>query len=188
MQLGKGKSHLLKAFYPCHGDPFAIFKTSIMNKKQCINRIPALLLLLVALNGCMPGLPSVPGRKKLPADEKKFLVQLADPANDSATINLINTYRPIAIPFLAEWAKENRGGVTIDLRAAEGGNRLYAHYLLQKEGYFNIPVELIWDSQSASRAARFLEFANGCSEVNILNAGQDAGEIGLNCSYPGPNF
>jgi hypothetical protein len=142
------------------------------------------LLMLVFAAGCMPNMPGSPTRKKLPPDETKLPFHLSDPANDSALVSLLNTYRPIAIPMLTQWAKEQQGGIVVDLRASESEVPQSASYLIQRENAFTIPVELIWDSRSASRAAYFLQLANDYKEVNITRTG---GGIS-NCFNAGLNF
>jgi len=131
-----------------------------MNKKCLI-----ILLAVVLSAGCMPEGPA--SRKKLPPDEQKLPIHLADPSNDEAVVNLLNTYRPVAIPMLAKLAKEQPGGIVIDLRSDESMEPLSAVYVIQKEKAFSIPVQLLWDGRSATRAAYFLKLANGYKEVNI---------------------
>ena len=147
-----------------------------MNKKCLI------ALLIVCLSaGCMPEAPSTVPRKKLPPDEQKVPIHLADPSNDAALVNLLNTYRPVAIPMLTKWAKEQHGSIVIDLRADESMEPLSASYLIQRDNAFSIPVQLVWDGRSASRAAYFLKLANGYKEVNITKTGEGFSAFRSDC-------
>jgi hypothetical protein len=145
-----------------------------MNKKCLI-----ILLMVILSAGCMPEGPA--SRKKLPPDEQQLPIRLADPANDEALVNLLNTYRPVAIPMLAKWAKEQPGGVVIDLRADESMEPLSAAYLIQRDKAFSIPVQLVWDRRSASRAAYFMKLANGYKEVNITKIGEGFSAFRSDC-------
>ncbi|SKA29484.1 hypothetical protein SAMN04488128_103126 [Chitinophaga eiseniae] len=145
--------------------------------KQCL----IILLIVILSAGCMPEASGPVARKKLPPDEQKLPVHLADPANDEALVNLLNTYRPLAIPMLTKLAKEQRGGIVIDLRADESMEPLSAAYLIRKDNVFSIPVQLVWDGRSASRAAYFLKLANGYKEVNITRISEGFSAFRSDC-------
>lgn len=154
-----------------------------MNKKHLVS-----LLILMLSASCMPnmpfGTPGEPARKKLPPDEKKVAFFLSDPAGDSAVIGLLNTYRPLAIPMLTQWANDQPGGIVVDLRPDESELARNATYLIKRDHAFTIPVELIWDSRSADRANFFLKLANDYKEVQITPTSNGIS----NCFSPGLNF
>lgn len=145
-----------------------------MNKKCLI-----ILLMVILSAGCMPEGPA--SRKKLPPDEQRLPIHLADPANDEALVNLLNTYRPVALPMLAKLAKEQPGGIVIDLRADESMEPLSAAYVIRRDKVFSLPIQLVWDGRSASRAAYFLKLANGYKEVNITKIGEGLSAFGSDC-------
>lgn len=146
-----------------------------MNKKNLI----IILLLVVLAAGCAPEGPSA--RKRLPPDEEKVPIHLADPANDEAVVNLLNTYRPFAIPMLTKLAKEQHGGIVVDFRANGSMEQLSATYLIKRDNLFSIPVQLLWDGRSATRAAYFLKLANGYKEVSITKLSDGFAAFGSDC-------
>ncbi|MBS1579030.1 MAG: hypothetical protein JST29_05255 [Bacteroidetes bacterium] len=97
-------------------------------------------------------------------------IALTDPSMDSSAMNLLNTYKPFALPLIAEWAKQNKA-VALDFRTI-GGTEERAEYTIERPGSFSIPVIFLWDKLSARRAAFFMQQLNDapagfvCKKVN----------------------
>lgn len=141
-----------------------------------------MLLLSISIWSCGPSAPLGPERKKLPGDEKHMLIPLPDAADDSATLSLVNTYKPIAIPFLTQWAQQQQTGVVIDLRQDESQQLQRTEYLVQRQNAFSIPVVFIWDRSSATRAARFINILESYQAVKA-NRISSSGIGGSNCFH-----
>lgn len=103
--------------------------------------------------------------------ETLFAVSLPDAADDSLIMNLVNTYRPLAVPLLTGWVLQQQHPVLIDLRAPGSQHTQRADYLLQKEGAFTLPVVFIWDSYSAGRADSYIQlmYTNPAISVTRLS-------------------
>ena len=142
-----------------------------------------ILLLSVSIWSCGPASPSAPERKKLPGDEKHKLIPLPDPADDSATLALVNNYKPIAIPLLTQWAQQQQTGVVIDLRKDESQQVQRTEYLVQRQNAFSIPVVFLWDRSSAARAAGFINILESYPAVKA-NRISSSGIGGSNCFHP----
>lgn len=154
-----------------------------MNRNQTTCNTVILLLSIIAWSCGGPASPSAPERKKLPGDEKYMLIPLPDPADDSATMNMVNTYKPIAIPFLTQWAQQQQTGVVIDLRADENQQLQRAEYLVQRQNAFSIPVVFLWDRSSAVRAASFISILEAYPAVKANRISSRGTGFG-NCFHP----
>lgn len=140
------------------------------------SRYAVLILLLAVVGvGCGPASPAAPARKKLPGDEQYMLIPLPDPAADSATISLVNSYKPLAIPFLTQWAQQQQTGVIIDLRENESLQQQRAEYLVQRADAFSISVVFIWDRHSMMRAAHFMNMLETFPAVQAQRIGGTGG-------------
>jgi hypothetical protein len=116
------------------------------------------------------GLPFTTGYVDLQVSggtETLFAVSLPDAADDSLIINLINTYRPLAVPLLTGWVQQQQYPVLIDLRAPGSQNTQRADYLLQKQGAFSLPVVFLWDSYSARRADSYMQLMHTNPAISI---------------------
>lgn len=83
-------------------------------------------------------------------------IPMGDAESDSLVINLINTYKPFAIPMLSEWNKQNKKGVLIDFRPRPGSSYSSSEFNLESSGSFSFPVVFIYDGNSALRASAFM--------------------------------
>jgi hypothetical protein len=103
--------------------------------------------------------------------ETLFAVSLPDAADDSMIMNLVNTYRPLAVPLLTSWVQQQQHPVLIDLRAPGSQHTQRADYLLQKQGAFSLPVVFLWDSYSAGRADSYMQlmYTNTAISVTCLS-------------------
>jgi hypothetical protein len=156
-----------------------------MKKRQTKRNAVMLALLSITVWSCSPTSPGMPERKKLPGDEKYMLIPLPDPADDSATISLVNAYKPIAIPFLTQWSAQQQTGVMIDFRADEEQQILRAEYLVQRQHAFSIPVVFLWDRNSAVRAASFMNMLETYSAVKANRISGSGFNSGFgNCFHP----
>ena len=84
-------------------------------------------------------------------------VSLPGAAEDSAAMNLVNLYRPLASTLLSQWGGIGRDGVLIDLRSRPGAYNQRADYLLEKHNAFSIPVIFLWDQAASGRVAVFMQ-------------------------------
>ncbi|WP_146217454.1 hypothetical protein [Chitinophaga sp. S165] len=100
-----------------------------------------------------------------------FAVSFPDATDDSLILNLINTYRPLAVPLLTQWVQQQQYPVLIDLRAPGSQHTQRADYLLQKEGAFTLPVVFLWDNYSAGRAGNYMQvlYSNPAISVSRLS-------------------
>ncbi|MBO9151363.1 hypothetical protein ACFOTA_04030 [Chitinophaga sp. GCM10012297] len=146
-----------------------------------MNRIHLFCIALAAALCSCGGPMALPAeRKKLPGDESTTSIPLPNAADDSATMNLVNTYKPMAVPLLAQWAQQGGTGVTIDLRADATRPALRAEYRVERAQEFSIPVEFVWDAASAGRAAVFIRELESWSAVSVRSIGSASG----NCFQP----
>ena len=107
------------------------------------------------------GLPFATGSVDLSTDggaSSYYSLSLPDPNYDSLALSLVNNYKPLALSFLSQWAKQCNGkGFIIDLRSsAINGNR--QDYSVEFAGN-TVPVVLLWDNSSSARAETFLNNA-----------------------------
>lgn len=101
------------------------------------------------------------------ANQQRFVsVPLPDASLDSSALVLINGLKPFAGILMAQWANSRRSGVMIDLRAKKGQERLQADYMLETPNASFIPVVLIWDRASASRATTIRSILTDLPSVN----------------------
>ena len=155
-----------------------------MNRTRIVRTAVGLLLISHCMWSCGPT-TQVPERKKLPGDEKKLVIPLPDPAADSATISLVNSYKPIAIPFLTQWAQQQQTGFIIDFRQDEGLQVQRAEYRVQRENAFTIPVVFLWDRHSAARAAHFMNMLETFTSVKANRISGSGGNTASgNCFHP----
>ncbi len=104
---------------------------------------------------------------RLGANQQKFVsVPLPDASLDSSALVLINGLKPFAGILMAQWANSRRSGVRIDLRAKKGQERLQADYMLETPNAPSIPVVMIWDRASASRAMAIRSVLTDLPSVN----------------------
>jgi len=99
--------------------------------------------------------------------ETLFAVSLPDAADDSLIMNLIETYRPLAVPLLTAWTQQQKHPVLIDLRAAGSQGAQRADYLVQKPGAFAMPVVILWDVYSAGRAASYMQLLQSAPAISV---------------------
>lgn len=157
-----------------------------MNLLTNYKRVALIPLLMLMLYSCMPG-AGVPARKKWPelngfqgafqtgytdmmmgnGMATLFTISLPGAGDDSAIMNLVNTYRPFAVHLLTQWAQQQHKGVLIDLRANAGQDLHRADYLVQREGAFSIPVVFLWDGFTAGRAAAYMNLLHISPAVNV---------------------
>lgn len=106
--------------------------------------------------GANEGLPFGVGELELMAGGRLqgfTYIAMSDPASDSLVMNLINTYKPFAIPMLTQWYKQEKKGVLIDCRTETRGAYETAEYRVEAGSAFSIPVVFVWNRFSAERAA-----------------------------------
>jgi len=96
-----------------------------------------------------------------------FAVSLPGAGEDSLVMSLVNTYRPLAIGLLAQWAPQLRNGLLIDLRDHAGEDLHRADYLVQYAGAFSIPVTFLWDRYNAGRAADYMSLLQTSNGMRI---------------------
>lgn len=75
---------------------------------------------------------------------------------DLEILNLLNLYKPIATMLLGQWAKQEEKGVVIDFRSKNPTEEKRAEYLISSDYNPDIPVVLLWNTESASRANAYL--------------------------------
>jgi hypothetical protein len=80
-------------------------------------------------------------------------LSLPDASADSATVNLLQSLKPFALPLLSNWAQQQRHGVAIDLSAHNGETIHRSDFVLQETNGFSFPVVVIWDRLSQYRLA-----------------------------------
>lgn len=86
-------------------------------------------------------------------NQQKFVsIPLPDASLDSSALAMINGLKPFAGILISQWANSRKNGVMIDLRATKGPERQQADYMLETPNATPVPVVLIWDRASASRA------------------------------------
>jgi len=111
--------------------------------------------------------------------ETLFAVSVPDAADDSLIMNLVETYRPLAVPLLTAWTQQQKHPVLIDLRAAGSQGAQRADYLVQKPGAFSIPVVILWDGYSAGRAASYMRLLQSAPAISVRRlSGTDAAVAG----------
>ena len=98
-------------------------------------------------------------------------VPISAGVSDSAIAQLLDTYRPFAIPLVTQWSKQTGKGVVLDFRSE--GSKVFenaggrADYVLEKQNAFSVPVIFLWDKISASRASAYMNvlkrYAGECS-------------------------
>lgn len=107
------------------------------------------------------GFPFATGSVDLSTDggaSSYYSLSLPDPDYDSLALSLVNNYKPLALSLLSQWAKQSNGkGFIVDLRnSANNGSR--QDYSVEFAGN-TVPVVLLWDNHSSSRAETFLNSA-----------------------------
>lgn len=123
-----------------------------------------------------------------------LVVSLPDPAGDSMAMDLVNSYKPFALPLLTDWAGQGKPGhrekgVLIDLREeagdAERTDRAAtavhrAEYILERPGAFSISLILVWDPPAAGRAAWCLETLQSLSafQCHLVTGSELPGKTG----------
>lgn len=95
-----------------------------------------------------------------------YSIALPDPGYDSLALSLVNNYKPLALSILGQWTQQNNGkGFILDLRSGAGdGSR--KDYAVQFAGQ-TVPVVLLWDARSASRAQTFLNTVQQIPGISI---------------------
>lgn len=112
-------------------------------------------------------------------------IPMGDAQSDSLVMNLINTYKPFAMPMLSDWCNQYKKGVLIDFRPKPGLSYSSSEYNLEAAGSFSLPVVFIYDGNSASRASLFMGIMQDMTMVRatLINAdkGLTSGSGSLNC-------
>ena len=98
-------------------------------------------------------------------------VPLPDPANDSLAVSLLRSYKTFALPLLGTWAQQQHKGVAIDLSSHGNQPSHRADYVLEKPNDFSIPVVIIWDESSASRAIALKSLVRELPAVTLRSSG-----------------
>lgn len=115
------------------------------------------------------GLPFATGSVDLSADggiNSYYSIALPNPGYDSLALSLVNNYKPLALSLLSQWAKQSTGkGFIVDLRSSSN-NENRQDYSVQFGGN-TVPVVLLWDNNSASRAQTFLNSAQQVPGISI---------------------
>jgi len=96
-----------------------------------------------------------------------FVVSLPYAGDDSLILNLVEMYRPLAVPLLSNWVQQQKHPVLIDLREPGSRNVSRAEYLVQRQGAFSLPVVFLWDSHSAGRASNYMELLNTTPAISV---------------------
>jgi hypothetical protein len=78
-------------------------------------------------------------------------VSLPDASTDSATVNLLESLKPFALPLLSGWAQQQRHGVAIDLSAHNGDAVHRSDFMLEQRNGFSFPLVITYDRLSAYR-------------------------------------
>lgn len=111
-------------------------------------------------------------------------VSLPDPANDSLAMNLVNSYKPFALPLLTEWGSQERKGVLIDLRSNASPAIRREDYVIERADAFSIPVVFLWDPASANRAAAFIGLLQSLPAVHCRRSEDSYHEGRQDCFQP----
>lgn len=93
-------------------------------------------------------------------------IPVTDPGSDSLVMNLVNTYKPLAIPMLTAWARQEQKGVLIDFRTKPAQQYQSQAYQVERAGAFRFPVVFIWDGAAAPRAGLFMQTLQQFSAVS----------------------
>jgi hypothetical protein len=102
-----------------------------------------------------------------------YSIALPDPGYDSLALSLVNNYKPLALSLLSQWAKQSTGaGFILDLRSSSS-NGSRKDYSVQFDGS-TVPVVLLWDGHSASRAETFLNSVQQIPGISITTKKQAA--------------
>ena len=133
------------------------------------------------------GLPFYTYDLTLAADgglQQYVYVPLPDASGDSAIIQLVNNFKPLAIPLLSNWASLQKNGVLIDLRSSNSGTKK-AQFVISKQAAFAVPVTFMWDEYSAARAGVYIGLLQTVPAVAIQGNRAQAGRNGnMDCFAP----
>lgn len=102
-------------------------------------------------------------------------IPMGDAQSDSLVLNLINTYKPFAIPMLSEWSKQYKKGVLIDFRTKHSSFYASKEFNLESVGSFSFPVVFIYDGNSAARASLFMGTINGMPMIRATMISAEKG-------------
>lgn len=114
-------------------------------------------------------------------------VSLPAAGDDSAAIQLVNLYRPLAASLLSQWSSTGRDGLLIDLRSMPGAYHQRADYLVEKRHEYAIPVVFLWDQAASGRAAAMMDLLGNLPVNSRRISGSDAAGFnsgGQNCFQP----
>ena len=97
--------------------------------------------------------------------KNEFLCVQLNSGTEETVLNLIKTFRPFVSGYLKEWSGEQKG-IMLDLREnrAETGER--AEYSLEKQDAFVVPLLLLWDANTTSKAEKFKAELSDLPNVN----------------------
>jgi len=95
-------------------------------------------------------------------------VPLLSPGSDSLAYNMINTYKLFAMPLLAQWSRQERNGVLLDLRSKTGNQQFRADYLIEQSENSAFPVVFLWDNSSSQRAAVYMNLMQELPGVSAI--------------------
>lgn len=101
--------------------------------------------------------------------EPCVVVSLPSAGMDSVAFILVKTYGVLASPLINEWSKRDRRGVVLDLRENAGSSARSSktEYMLKSGTGIDIPVVIMWDQRSASRAASYTQTLEHFSGINL---------------------
>jgi len=100
-------------------------------------------------------------------------VTMPDATTDLATVSLLHNLKPFALPLLANWAKQQRHGVAIDLSSHTGEEIHRTDFQLEQSNIFIIPVVVMWDRSSAYRLNTLKSLA---AEIPAIRFNQTSAE------------
>jgi hypothetical protein len=100
-----------------------------------------------------------------------FAIGLPDPGFDSIALSLANSYKPLAIPMLTQWAQGERNGVLLDLRGDHRTGSTRTDYLVESPS-FSIPVVLLWNTASSSRVQSLVNMLQSVPSVKCMQTSE----------------
>ena len=108
-----------------------------------------------------------------------FAIALPDAGFDSIALSLVNSYKPLAMPILSQWAHDEGKGVLIDLRSNHNAGSTCTNYLVEGPA-FSIPVVLLWNTASNSRVQSLIGMVQSMPAVTCTQKGES--RLGANNS------
>lgn len=93
-------------------------------------------------------------------------VQLPDAGYDSMALSLAQTYQPLALPLLTQWAQQEGKGLMLDLRNNSNAEGQRSDYVVEGTS-FALPVVILSDRRSAQRIPSFLDLVKALPGLKI---------------------